>query len=93
MKSLKDIQQKLGIERLPAGEQIPLLESVGKLVHKQFLADIKASLATEQFETLAASLDLGTTYFDTTLKHLAPHYETTFSESQEKVFRSLGVNA
>lgn len=77
------------LEALSPEDQEQALLTLAKTIQKQFLLDIFEILGEEKFKALEASINMGETFYDTTLKHLVPNYEEVFLESRNKIIDSF----
>ncbi len=77
------------LENLSPEDQEMALLTLAKTIQKQFLLDIFEILGEEKFKALEASISMGETFYDTTLKHLVPNYEMVFLESRNKIIDSF----
>lgn len=77
------------LENLSPEDQETALLTLAKTIQKQFLLDIFEILGEEKFKALEASISMGETFYDTTLKHLLPNYEEVFLESRNKIIDSF----
>lgn len=85
----KQLITEFKLEALSPEDQEMALLTLAKTIQKQFLLDIFDVLGEEKFKALEASINMGETFYDTTLKHLLPNYEEIFSESRNKIIDSF----
>lgn len=81
----KQLITEFKLENLSPEDQEMALLTLAKTIQKQFLLDIFEILGEEKFKALEASINMGETFYDTTLKHLVPNYEEIFLESRNKI--------
>ena len=79
------IIKEFGLEHLPEEDRDEIIVELAKTIQKQFLLDIYDNIGEENFKALEASLSMGQTFYNTTLKHVVPTYEEIFKKSREKV--------
>ncbi len=80
-----ELVQEFELETLPEEEQEKFLLALAETIQKQFLLDCYDRLGADMFEALEASIKMGEEFYETTLKHLIPDYETLFQQSRKKV--------
>lgn len=85
----KQLMREFKLEGLSSEDQEIALITLAKTIQKQFLCDIFEILGEEKFKALEASINMGETFYDTTLKHLLPNYEEIFLISRNKVLDSF----
>jgi hypothetical protein len=85
----KKLIQEFGLEPLSEEDKDEMLTGLADAVQKNFLLSIYEKIGEEQFNALQASANMGTDFYNTTLKHLVPDYETLFIASRNKVIQAF----
>lgn len=85
----KKIIDDFGLTELPREDQNKMLLEISKTIQKQFLLDVYDILGNEKFEALQASASMGEEFYNTTLKHLLPHYEEIFQAAHKKILMAF----
>ncbi len=87
------LAEKFGLQDLQGDDREEMLFEVSKTIHAQFLRDVYAAIGKEKFEAIEQSASMGSEFYTTTIRHLAPNYEEMMKHAIEQVesrFKATG---
>lgn len=85
----KQTVEDFNLGKLPEKDQKEMMLHISKAIQKQFLIDLYDSLGQEKFDALQTSVNMGTEYYITTLKHVAPDYNEIAKAAKQKVMTAF----
>jgi hypothetical protein len=84
-----ELVKDFNLKDLPEEDREEMLFSVAETIHKQFLLDLYDVVGEKNFDAIQASANMGEDFYKTTIKHMAPNYETIFLEAKKKVVQAF----